>query len=122
MRRCQCLGPFAALLLSEPGQVQRRDGKKPVIVSNRDGFIGELKATVKVWKKPSNLLYAIAFFVRLPSAGPESSRAPDELTLPLSLSLSRPRTDDAVGPWKHELVPHDVCVSPATPETGDGSS
>ncbi|ORY55150.1 major facilitator superfamily domain-containing protein [Leucosporidium creatinivorum] len=59
----QCLGPGVALLLSNPSQVQRKDGRKPLITTNKLGFFGELKATVSLWKRPTNWILGVLFFM-----------------------------------------------------------
>lgn len=59
----QCVSPLFALLLSNPKQVQRNDGLTPKMPSNDHGFWKELVQVVALWKKPSNWVYAIPFFV-----------------------------------------------------------
>jgi len=51
----QCIGPFVALLLSLPHQVQRRDGT-PVLLNLNPNVKTELLAMVKLIKTPKVLL------------------------------------------------------------------
>lgn len=52
----QCLGPFCALLLSEPGKVIRPNGAR-VLMENKSSVLSELKATYhRVFKRWDVLL------------------------------------------------------------------
>lgn len=85
----QCVSPLVATLISNPHQVTRTDGRKPVMPINKDGFWREILYTVKLFTVPRNLIFALPFFVGL-------------------CSIPKLIEDVAMGIWIHVLLPRDL--------------
>lgn len=62
----QCVSPLVAAFLSNPSQVTRKDGRKPVMPVNKFGFWQEIRDTLRLLTIPRNLVFALPFFVSVP--------------------------------------------------------